>query len=1712
MADLKDLASRYGVLKDKLNAQDFGPNDSIIASSLMHPQEAAGRASDWLQEKMRIASGRPYEENFTPDQQTQAGLDLAGLMQTGAMPFAPASAGGTLGMAIKAYHGSPHLFDRFDMSKIGTGEGAQAYGHGLYFAQEPSIAEGYQKALSGGSYIDKHGMPVPVNEITSDIYEAARKGGADIKEANDASSFWSLYLKDGEKMSNTPGYKYIKDVIDKRGIKFKNKGNIYETSIQWPNAEREAMDPLGEHHLLDWNQPVEGYVQEAIPKKIKELRNSRDAIDSKYTDGDFNPDDLFANIFSFPSREDKTAIDRIAEEINMHKYMSSAFEKGAEGSVIYNKLIKMLGSPEKASEYLHSIDIPGIKYLDATSRRTDKGTRNFVTFGDEYPEITKRAGSMDELQEKNLNKRLIEKYLSKGKLSPDDMAQYEQNALAMETPLLQRYNVENAEMQIPNTKQRAKSIGFMTQPSKEQYHLTRNDWENNIPDLTKSDLGFHTGSIDQANYRGKAFDDNAVGQSVIPIAPHKYTNYLKLNDLGSFHSDSIAPQLEKKKILAKGKAKQIQSAIDNDWKLTDQYDQQMRDVLSQHDIDAIKYANEQEGEGLSYAHINPSMIRSRFAAFDPLRKNSSSIMASGLLGDLALKYANDDEPKYAQGGIVKAQDQNENLGKLAEMLGSARDVGNEYTVPSWVPLAGGVGAGDLLMGKTPEEIENWSYGNAPMQIPEMSNVPQFKRGRAQSLADALTTLAPGVKATEDLPVGLAIKGYHGSPHKFKEFDTAHMGTGEGGQAYGWGNYITEDPYVATTYSPQDDWMDEQLMNLYSQAERRQDYPSMEVYERYMMHERPNEIKEYLNESYADYPEDLPKRLPAQKIGENLYKKQKGSHLYEVSMEFPKEREAVDPMSIEHFLDYDKPLSEQSDYVRNILQSHDPDMYHPEGPDYDPAEKGNSILQRFGSGKEGAQKLYELGIPGTTYMGEKAKVADPEGVRNFVTYSDEVPRVVTRNMNKVKPLTDEDRLNDLEKQMSAYMKTNRMPKGVDFKTGSDWFDWAYDKRAKLRGYAEGGSVSMEDLPFNDPDQLRLYHQAMQHFDDLMENTGGSKKMGKTEARINYNTTTKGDRDRDKDLHTLIADYGVDVGKGVNLNATMIKPMEAEGVYLGNLSGSVPVGEGRASLGLQGLHTKYSDGLSGYTAGYNGKVGDGDLSASYFEPADHNSAGRQVQLEYSMPFADGGSVSEFEDPTHERLYRRAMAHFDDMSAKQNFEDNDSMIASTILHPVEAAKRAGKHLNDMYAVATDQLTDAELAAAKDAGYDEESYPLYAMEHPIFRTDAQKAEAGMEFAGLAQTGAMPFAPSTGAGVLGTITIPKKRITVTDPERSAFPDIYDRPDEIARRAAQNVAEEDPAMKRLFGVNRDDLYEIRKARAEGNESPAIVMPVKPKGAKVGPQVTTRRNANRIIDTLSEAMNYPDLYKGMTSWYENGPLYDRLAQISDTPIEDFKKFQTYTGMASPGSDVLTELNRGTAALTLANQGRLDDFIKYGGIKSVNRNNDFPEDLHGVKGHMYHLTAHAKPMKKYYESGEIQMETPKVPLYIQSAGVPETGYQTEYPVGDAHWSRAVGLGDVRTSQKYDASVSTPELLSLAPWWKGLSKKLGLNSVDSQALAWGTFAPATGVDTPVGASKLELLSRKIMEAARAYNITPEEARDMILTGKMYAPDINSLKSSKK
>lgn len=48
-----------------------------------------------------------------------------------------------------AYHGTPHKFDEFSLDAIGTGEGAQAHGWGLYFAENKDVSEDYRSKLSG---------------------------------------------------------------------------------------------------------------------------------------------------------------------------------------------------------------------------------------------------------------------------------------------------------------------------------------------------------------------------------------------------------------------------------------------------------------------------------------------------------------------------------------------------------------------------------------------------------------------------------------------------------------------------------------------------------------------------------------------------------------------------------------------------------------------------------------------------------------------------------------------------------------------------------------------------------------------------------------------------------------------------------------------------------------------------------------------------------------------------------------------------------------------------------------------------------------------------------------------------------------------------------------------------------------------------------------------------------------------------------------------------------------------------------------------------------------------------------------------------------------------------------------------------------------------------------------------------------------------------
>lgn len=349
---------------------------------------------------------------------------------------------------------------------------------------------------------------------------------------------------------------------------------------------------------------------------------------------------------------------------------------------------------------------------------------------------------------------------------------------------------------------------------------------------------------------------------------------------------------------------------------------------------------------------------------------------------------------------------------------------------------------------------------------------------------------------------------------------------------------------------------------------------------------------------------------------------------------------------------------------------------------------------------------------------------------------------------------------------------------------------------------------------------------------------------------------------------------------------------------------------------------------------------------------------------------------------------------------------------------------------------------------------------------------------------------------------------TVDQPQRVAFPGIYNDPRQVIADSNSMVGPEDPLLSRLFDVNRQDLSDIALSR-QGNEL-GILPGAKPggTGAASARGVMTPQNEQRLIDVLTEARGTP-LHTGMTGWYSMDPLYERFRQMygDDEAPARYAKFNTLMGMASPGSDVGTEIARGTSAHWLDTQGRFPDFQRYGGMAEESRpgDKDFPQDMIGVPGHAYHPTAQAGPMADYLRTGSMQMKSPKVPMYIGASGVPETGFQSDMPVGDAHWARGVGLADTRNHRTLKgepitpgSSASTPEMQTLGPWWRDrVAAQAGYQAVPAQATAWGAFAPYTGVTSKIGAPKLEILSTQIGKVADRLGISPESARDLVISG---------------
>jgi hypothetical protein len=210
-----------------------------------------------------------------------------------------------------------------------------------------------------------------------------------------------------------------------------------------------------------------------------------------------------------------------------------------------------------------------------------------------------------------------------------------------------------------------------------------------------------------------------------------------------------------------------------------------------------------------------------------------------------------------------------------------------------------------------------------------------------------------------------------------------------------------------------------------------------------------------------------------------------------------------------------------------------------------------------------------------------------------------------------------------------------------------------------------------------------------------------------------------------------------------------------------------------------------------------------------------------------------------------------------------------------------------------------------------------------------------------------------------------------------------------------------------------------------------------------------------------------------------------------------------GVMSPQSTPYDEVRRGFAANHLASQGRLDDFVRYGNWSDADRlgTSDFPADLRDLPGHAMHGT-HVPNLLEFETAGRLwpAPKTNKVNTYVAASDPVLPLYHM--PVADSHFTRMTGLPDVRsatTTGVIRQNMTNPEYGMLAPWWsKNVASRVDEYPRDAQALAWGLFGPATGV-REIGKPKLEIISDVIGDIANRHKISPEDARDLLLSGEM-------------
>jgi hypothetical protein len=283
----------------------------------------------------------------------QAANQAATNLFEGPLGFAPAG--------ITVWHGSPHSFEKFDMSKVGTGDSGQAYGHGMYFAESPGVANTYKgsdevRVLANGQ--------VTESPVAKQIIRYGGNPQAYIDSLQNKVNAQKEVLQKASKEEVLPGlsnYDLAKIDLDSTLNKIQ-EAKSYKSVKTEPVGNLYKVDIPDEHipYMLDWDKP--------FSQQSKEVQK----VLSKYN---LNPSEMGESIYQ--------------------KIIQENVKKHGHG-----------GNQQRASEQLNSMGIKGIRYIDQGNREAGN-TSNFVVFDPTDVKILEKNNqpvSRKEILEEQLNK------------------------------------------------------------------------------------------------------------------------------------------------------------------------------------------------------------------------------------------------------------------------------------------------------------------------------------------------------------------------------------------------------------------------------------------------------------------------------------------------------------------------------------------------------------------------------------------------------------------------------------------------------------------------------------------------------------------------------------------------------------------------------------------------------------------------------------------------------------------------------------------------------------------------------------------------------------------------------------------------------------------------------------------------------------------------------------------------------------------------------------------------------------------------------------------------------------------------------------------------------------------------------------------------------------------------------------------------------------